>query len=535
MYRLIHIEPDAAAHAAVLEILAESPLPFAVEQAPDPAAAVTTAGPGTVDAVLVRLAPRPDALAAIGRCRSGFPSQPLIVLTECADLAFARDALRAGAQDVVVRHARSLAVLSRIVLYAIERAGAEARRQQLQAAAATLAAVLDALLASSARSVLQTDAQGTIERLSPPAARLLDLALSPPSGTRLAALIEPQDAGRLRTFLAAAIPPPAAAFGFTVAGERRVIELQPLPLAVDGAPDLAPRLFELVELAADFAVDDAAAAPLPQPAPPHQVAKRQPCPAPTVRPAATVEAGGGLATLERPAAAGDEAAPASADRALALIEELRATASWRVVGSAGTPAGWGFLAADPQSTATLARLAVAVRDDLDVALAFDALQLRAWHRLAAAAPDRLPEHPALEVSYGTSASRPHLERYLADVAALPDGLGARARLVIGHVPRGIYVPTLAKTIRAVGSAHGKPALQLPELESDYRALVLGQLELLILDVADLKRALAKDGKAVAALLARAKKEGCGTLVRRAGGSLAEALRSRLGIDLTVDG
>jgi hypothetical protein len=85
----------------------------------------------------------------------------------------------------------------------------------------------------------------------------------------------------------------------------------------------------------------------------------------------------------------------------------------------------------------------------------------------------------------------------------------------------------------MGTDHGKPALHITEPEADYRSLTFGHLTLVVMDVADLKRALAKDGKQVAALLERMRREGCLSVVRGATGALAEALRSRLGVDMTT--
>lgn len=572
MNRVIHISSDEAAHRVVLRALAESPLPFDVERAVDPTAAAALAGDCPVDAVLVALPTQAAALDVIGECRITFAAQPLIVLTDSADFAFARAALRAGVQDVVLKSDGALAVLPRILLYAIERAGAEARREQLQTAFATLAAVLDAVLGGTSEAVLQTDAQGTIERSSPGAAELLGFATLPADGVRLSTCLQRQDAARLQAFLdAAAISPeagfgPAATFNILIDGVTRVLEFRALPVGVDTAEP--PRLLELNEVTADFAVDlDAtndsngggdgdwhdggrerppASAPAGPRARSGSASTVDLVSASNVRPVVmpqtiqTEAAGDDLATLEQPdKAASDaprEAAAASsaqADRPLELIEQLRRTATWRLAISAGDDAPWGFPVPDQASVAVMTQLAKAIRDDLKLALAFDTLQINAWQALARSAPDRLPACLALEVSYATSANRPHLERLLADVATLPGDVAARVRLVVGHVPKGIYVPTLAKTIRAVGDSHRKPSLHLPELDSDYRALVFRQLELMLLDVVDLKHALAKNGKAAASLLARAKKEGCATLVRGASGSLAQALRNRLGVDLTV--
>ena len=220
-------------------------------------------------------------------------------------------------------------------------------------------------------------------------------------------------------------------------------------------------------------------------------------------------------------------------RALALVEGLAQTAVWRCGKTTGGEEVFGFLAADAGSTETLAELHAASAEDAELAVAVDALQLTAWKTIAASAPNSLPKHLALEVSYGTAANRPHLEQLQAQIAKLPPALAKQLVLTLRAVPKGIYVPTLAKTIRAMGTAHGKPALHLTELEADYRSLTFGHLALVVIDIADLKRALAKDGKQVAALLERMRREGCRSVVRGATGALAEALRSRLGIDMTT--
>ena len=224
----------------------------------------------------------------------------------------------------------------------------------------------------------------------------------------------------------------------------------------------------------------------------------------------------------------------AATRPLALLEALARTATWRVVESSGDGDRWGFLVPDPKTSAALARLAIVSRDDPDVALACDRLRLRAWKKLVMNAPGQLPALPVLELSYATSASRPHLEHFLGKAITLPGGLFERWQLALGHLPKGIYLPTLVKTIRAIAE-RGKPALQVAELAADHRQLPFGQLALLILEVGHLKAALAEDSKAVATLLARAAEAGCPTMARGASGPLAQALRDRLGIDLTIDG
>ena len=534
MYRLIHIEPDEAARRAVLRILAESPLPFAIDNATDLDAAAEAATARPVDAVLLGLAPRADALPLIDRCRTLFEQLPLIVVTETADLAFACEALRAGAQDVVVKHDRALAVLSRILLYAIERAGAAARRRNLEIEAATSRALLDALFANTSECFVQVDEAGTIERSSGAAARLIGLATPPPPGCRLVSRVHHQEAARLTALLDGPKPPSESAsstFRFAIEGTTRLLEVQPLRLDLETGH--RPHLLKLTEIAADFAGEIADESPRP--------------PLPSADQAiASARAASGVALAERrpepplqpgvrPQSQSLATPPMTAvTRPLALIEALARTATWRVVESTGDSTAWGFLVPDPKSVAALARLAAISRDDPDIALACDRLRLRAWKKLVINAPGQLPALPALELGYGTSTSGPHLGHFLGKAMTLPGGLGERWQLCLSQLPKGVYVPTLVKTIRAIAE-RGKPALQLPDLAADYRQLPFGQLALLILDVGHLKAALARDSKAVAALFARAGDDGCRTMVRGASGPLAEALRSRLGIDLTVDG
>jgi len=549
MYRVLLVESAIDAREAVCRALADSPLPFAVDAVDDLDAAAEAAGDPPVDAVLLA-APEPrEANEAIVRCCALFASRPVLLLARTADLAFAREALRAGAQDVVAMHERSLAVLSRILLYAIERAGVETRRRALEVEVATLKAMVDALFAYTRDGFVQLDAAGTIERLSPSAADLIGRDEPAAPGCRLATRLNRRDMPRLTALLDRRAPADVATpVTVGVDGTARLLEIGTLPLEL--AAGDAPHLLKLAELAADFAADSAEAtgasteagtagrsAPVAHSMAPPVARTVLSTPTPDrnsrERSAAAGRPGGKTLLAERADVA---ATPpmAAATRPAALLEALARTATWRLAESAGRGERWGFLVPDPRSAAGIARLAAAGRDDPEIALAWDGLQLRAWQRLVDDASSRLPVLPALEVSYSTSASRSHLERFMTDIAGSPEEIAGAARLLLAQVPKGVHVPTLGKTLRALEAGRGKPALRLPDLETDYRALALGQLALLILDVADLKHALAKDSKAVAAFLARAREAGCATLVRGVGGTVAEALRNRLGIDLTVD-
>jgi hypothetical protein len=226
--------------------------------------------------------------------------------------------------------------------------------------------------------------------------------------------------------------------------------------------------------------------------------------------------------------------PGSAASPLSQLRRLAEVATWHVSATTGNAETLGFLGTDHNAAQTLHRLSVTAREDFDVALGVDSLRVRGWQDIAQSTPEALPERLLVEVSYGTVASRPHYERLLAAIDKAPAGLAERFLLVLQGVPKGIYVPTLGKAIRAMGSSHGKPAVQLPDLDTDYRNLALGQLTFLVVAIEDLKRALARDAKQVAAFLARAQAEGCRSIVRGASGPLAEALRTRLGVDMTVE-
>ncbi len=545
MYRLLHVEADASAHAAVLAALAEGPLRFAVTQVADPDELAPPLADAAVDALLIGVRDRSSLTPHVARCRRSFPTEPLIVLTERSDLAFAQEALRAGAQDVVQRHERALAVLSRILLYAIERAGAEARGRQAAAAAAARDAVLDALFAGTTEAVLETDAVGTIRRASPAAAALLGISLPAAPGDHLAERIEAPARGRLGAFVAAAgEAATAASFGFRHGPEQRLLELQPLRLAPQASDAAAGvRLFRLSELAAAFAEDPepatdrpgvaAAQAAVTAPAGSRRAEppRAQPAtPRPKAQPAAALAGehdAGGEPEPEATLAAAPAASP------LEQLQAIAAVTQWRTTTTVGGDDALGFLVADAESAQALQRLAATAREDFDFALALDQARLKAWQDMARRTGELPAARPVLEISYGTVASRPHFERLLAELEAAPAGLAERFLLMLQGVPKGIYVPTLGKAIRSIGVSHGKPGLHVPDLDTDYRNLVLGHLAMLGIAVDDLKRALARDGNQVAALLARARGEGCRTIVRGATGALAEALRQRLGIDLTA--
>jgi len=537
MYRLIHIEPDSAMHRAVVEALTGGAYPFAVEPAAINGKGPPVAAPESVEAVVLGGNAGGSLLDDLRRCRGWFPGRPIIVLTETPGMSFAQEVLRAGAQDVVLKQERSLAVLARIVLYAIERAAAERRQQRLQHAAKGLSALLDTIVANPVDCILQTDAGGVIERASPSALALLGLAGGLPAGLQLEERVRHDDRARLNAFFeltATAARPLPMSFPFVVDGETRLVELAPMPLGIELAE--APRLFRLGELVATAASRDDAAEPPPagepRPAPP---AAAPPAAAP---PAAAPPA----AAVSPPAAARPSVPPASpgacappAGRLADRLEQLGKRVIWRCCLTQGVPGGrCGFLAADPGSAPALAGFAARAGDDADLALALDRLQLGAWQTLVASDLAGSPHRLVVELSYATVTSRAHLERFEAALGALGEAFGARCFVLLRHVPAGIHVPTLVKVTRTLAGVHRRPGLELTEPEADHRLLPFDHLAMLAIGFADLKRAVAADAKTAAAFLRRARNEGALVTIRGAAGPLAEKLRQRLPVDLTVE-
>lgn len=510
MYRLIHIEPDAAKHRAVAEALTQGPYPFAVEQVRELGTAPPVTEPETVDAVLVRGQPGGPVVDDLRRCRGWFPGRPVIVLTEVAGMTFAQELLRAGAHDVVLQQERALAVLARILLYAIERAGAERRQELLRLESSGLRALLDTLVGNPFDSVLQTDAEGLIERASPLAAKLMGLDAATLAGRHLEEQVEHSDRSRLAAFLdltASSTRPMPMTFPFLIEGRQtRILEVEPIPLGIDLARP--PRLFRLAELVADFA-DEA--------------------------PPATAAADRAEAPPEAPGRKGGRGGAAGpAGKSLELLGRIAKTTVWRCVLSSAAPGGrLGFLSPDAKTAEGLAGLVHLAGENAEFTLALDRLQIAAWLHLASSGSIGSRHRLVFEVSYATCTSHPQLERLRAEVADRMGELASRLIFQLRNVPAGIHLPSLAKVTRAFAKEHGRPGLELADLEQEYRLLPFDHLALLTVPFADLKRALAADAKALSSLLRRARDDGALVAVRGAAGPLAEKLRQRLPVDLTV--
>jgi PAS domain S-box-containing protein len=87
------------------------------------------------DVILLDLSlPDSSGLATVERVIRAAPKVPIIVLTESADDRLPMEALRAGANDYLLKEEVSERVLPRVIAYAIERAERESERMQVEAA-----------------------------------------------------------------------------------------------------------------------------------------------------------------------------------------------------------------------------------------------------------------------------------------------------------------------------------------------------------------------------------------------------------------
>ena len=133
-------------------------------------AAVARLAAGDVRCVLLDLT-LPDAhgLEALRALRDAAPAVPIVVLTGLDDPDMGIDAVKAGAQDYLVKGRQELDAVNRAVLFAIERAG----RQAAEAAQLRLDHRLRTLLESSAEGICWLDPAGSVTYANPSAAALV--------------------------------------------------------------------------------------------------------------------------------------------------------------------------------------------------------------------------------------------------------------------------------------------------------------------------------------------------------------------------
>jgi diguanylate cyclase (GGDEF)-like protein/PAS domain S-box-containing protein len=205
--RILVIEDNPGDQRLIQIKLAEGSAPRAAECVGTLSDALALAPFDNYDCVLADLGlPDASGLEAVMRLRAAAPELPLVVLTGLDDERVAQDAIRAGAQDYVVKSLAGLELLPRVIRHAIE-------RQQGQVALAASHRTSQALLDASHDLALLLDSSGRIvtinahacEYFGRPAAELIGrnfFDLLPPSVVeqRRDCLERALDTGRTVTF-----------------------------------------------------------------------------------------------------------------------------------------------------------------------------------------------------------------------------------------------------------------------------------------------------------------------------------------------
>ena len=127
LLRLLLVEPDPRAALWITEVLRASwPGPVVISHAERIADAIGALGPEATGCILVDTSELDeDWLTAADQLRGVAPELPLLVLCDREDEATAVAALRAGAQDYLIKDGLAPAELRRSIRYAIERKRAE--------------------------------------------------------------------------------------------------------------------------------------------------------------------------------------------------------------------------------------------------------------------------------------------------------------------------------------------------------------------------------------------------------------------------
>ena len=148
--RLLLIEDNPGDARLIEEMLKESSrLVFSVARCGRISEALAAIDKNTVDVILLDLAlPDSSGLETFIRLKARVHGVPILLLTGLSDENLAVDAVRAGAQDYLVKGQIDNNILSRAISYAIERKRAEQRlAMEKERLAVTLAAIGDAVVA----------------------------------------------------------------------------------------------------------------------------------------------------------------------------------------------------------------------------------------------------------------------------------------------------------------------------------------------------------------------------------------------------
>ena len=162
--RLLVIEDNPGDQRLIQIKLAESMVPWTADCVSTLGEALARAPFSDYDCLLADLGlPDASGLDSVHRLREAAPGTALVVLTSLDDESMAHRAIRAGAQDYVVKSLAGLDILSRVIRHAIE-------RQQSQTALEASTRTGQALLDASHDLALLLDANGAIITLNAQAA-----------------------------------------------------------------------------------------------------------------------------------------------------------------------------------------------------------------------------------------------------------------------------------------------------------------------------------------------------------------------------
>ncbi|MBI2235662.1 MAG: EAL domain-containing protein [Magnetospirillum sp.] len=163
--RLLVIEDNRGDQRLIEIKLAEAMVPWKVSCRSTLAEALSLAPFDDYDCLLVDLGlPDASGIQAVVALKGRAPQKALVVLTSLDDERVAQEAIRAGAQDYVVKSDAGLSLLPRVIRHAIE-------RQQSQSALEAQRRTTQALLDASHDYALLIDADGHIVTLNAQAAQ----------------------------------------------------------------------------------------------------------------------------------------------------------------------------------------------------------------------------------------------------------------------------------------------------------------------------------------------------------------------------
>lgn len=122
-YKVLLVEDNPEDAEYIQEILAEVPQPlFRVDWADRLAAGISLLSKNQFDVILLDLSlPDSQGLDSVSRIKTHFPNVPIVVLTGLDDQEIAVAAIKKGVQDYLVKGEAVRLLLSRTILYAIQR------------------------------------------------------------------------------------------------------------------------------------------------------------------------------------------------------------------------------------------------------------------------------------------------------------------------------------------------------------------------------------------------------------------------------